>query len=124
MAKYLDERGDKVSPEETQKVVKVTGVEARQGFLGRPVLLVLVAGLALATIAWVIAEGYGEGIDNDAGTESTQSTVAEPYATSSDQPVTDNAAQPAEQTDQDPTAQSSTGGNDQSVSPTGTEKTQ
>lgn len=106
MAKNLDERGDKVSPEETQKVVKVTSVEARQGFLGRPVLLVLVAGLVLATIAWIIAEGYGEGIDNDAG---TQSTVAEPDAASSGQPVIDSAVQPAEEEKEDPAAQSGTG---------------
>ncbi|WP_186419324.1 hypothetical protein [Bosea sp. CS1GBMeth4] len=33
-----------------------TAVEARQGFLDRPVLLVLVAGLALAMIGWVFAE--------------------------------------------------------------------
>lgn len=33
-----------------------TPVEARQGFLDRPVLVVLVAGLALAMIGWVIAE--------------------------------------------------------------------
>jgi len=34
-----------------------TPVEARQGFLGKPVLIVLVAGLALAIIAG-IAVGY------------------------------------------------------------------
>jgi hypothetical protein len=33
-----------------------TPVEARQGFLDRPVLVVLVAGLALAMIGWVVAE--------------------------------------------------------------------
>ncbi len=33
-----------------------TPVEARQGFLGRPVLAVLVAGLALAVIAWIAVE--------------------------------------------------------------------
>lgn len=33
-----------------------TPVEARQGFLDRPVLVVLVAGLALAMIGWVFAE--------------------------------------------------------------------
>jgi len=31
-----------------------TPVEARQGFLGRPVLAVLIGGLILAGIAWVI----------------------------------------------------------------------
>lgn len=33
-----------------------TPVEARQGFLGRPVLTVLVAGLALAVIAWIAVD--------------------------------------------------------------------
>lgn len=31
-----------------------TPVEARQGFLGRPVLVVLIGGLALAGVAWMI----------------------------------------------------------------------
>jgi len=31
-----------------------TPVEARQGFLGRPVLMVLVGGLVLALIGWMI----------------------------------------------------------------------
>lgn len=33
-----------------------TPVEARQGFLDRPVLVVLVAGLVLVTIAWIAIE--------------------------------------------------------------------
>lgn len=33
-----------------------TPVEARQGFLDRPVLAVLVGGLALAMLAWVAVE--------------------------------------------------------------------
>lgn len=33
-----------------------TPVEARQGFLGRPVLMVLVGGLILAVIAWFAVE--------------------------------------------------------------------
>jgi hypothetical protein len=33
-----------------------TPVEARQGFLGAPVLMVLVGGLGLAVIAWVAIE--------------------------------------------------------------------
>ncbi|MFC5392967.1 hypothetical protein [Bosea vestrisii] len=33
-----------------------TPVEARQGFLDRPVLVVLVAGLALAIVGWIVAE--------------------------------------------------------------------
>jgi hypothetical protein len=33
-----------------------TPVEARQGFLGRPVLVVLIAGLVLAIVAWVAVD--------------------------------------------------------------------
>lgn len=33
-----------------------TPVEARQGFLDRPVLVVLVGGLVLVTIAWIVIE--------------------------------------------------------------------
>lgn len=33
-----------------------TPIEARQGFLGRPVLMVLIGGLILAMIAWIIVE--------------------------------------------------------------------
>ncbi len=33
-----------------------TPVEARQGFLDRPVLVVLVAGLVLVTLAWIVIE--------------------------------------------------------------------
>lgn len=33
-----------------------TPVEARQGFLGRPVLMVLIGGLMLAVVAWIAVE--------------------------------------------------------------------
>lgn len=33
-----------------------TPVEARQGFLGRPVLMVLIGGLVLAIVAWLGVE--------------------------------------------------------------------
>jgi type II secretory pathway component PulK len=36
---------------------------ARQGRRGTQVLIVLVAALVLAVIAWIIAESYGESID-------------------------------------------------------------
>jgi hypothetical protein len=43
--------------------VKLTATEARQGYLGRPVLIVLVAGLFLALIAWGAAEFFGNAIE-------------------------------------------------------------
>lgn len=33
-----------------------TPVEGRQGFLGRPVLMVLLGGLVLAAVAWLIVD--------------------------------------------------------------------
>ena len=35
-----------------------TPIEARQGFLGRPVLMVLIGGLILAIIAWIGVEMF------------------------------------------------------------------
>ena len=51
MSTYKDERGDTVSSVEAQKVVETTPVQARQGLLGRPVLMVLIGGLVLAIVA-------------------------------------------------------------------------
>lgn len=131
MATYVDERGNRVASEDTNRVVKETAVEARQGLLGRPVLMVLIGGLFLAMIAWGIAEMYGEAVDNDAATGVNQTTTAEPNAvvTPTDQKVIDNTPPAGEQmqsapTDRDPTAESGTGGESQSVAPAGTEKTQ
>jgi hypothetical protein len=131
MATYLDERGNRVASEDTKRVVEETPVQARQGFLGRPVLMVLIGGLFLAMIAWGIAEIYGEAVDNDPATDVNQSTPAEPntVVTPTDQRVINNTPPAGEQmhtapTDRDPTAESSTGGDSQSVAPTGTEKTQ
>ena len=57
-----------------ERPVEVTPVEARQGFLGRPVLMVLVVGLVLAMLAWAAAEYFGMAIDeqtpSDAATAS------------------------------------------------------
>ncbi len=53
-----------------RKVVE-TGTEARQGRSGRPVLTVLIAGLALALIAWLGAEIWGESTDAPAANTAT-----------------------------------------------------
>ncbi|MFA1626870.1 hypothetical protein ACDY96_30290 [Rhizobium mongolense] len=133
MATHLDERGNRVASEDKDKDKDVveTPVEARQGFLGRPVLMVLVGGLFLAMIAWGISEMFGEAVDNDAATDVNQSTTTEPNAvvTPTDQKVIDNTPPAGEKmqtapTDRDPTAGSGTGGDSQSVAPAGTEKTQ
>lgn len=80
MATYIDERSDRVDAAETGKVIVETPVEARQGFLGRPVLMVLIGGLLLAMVAWGISEMYGESVDDDAGTEINQTTTTTPNA--------------------------------------------
>lgn len=129
MATYTDERGNRVASEDTNKIVVETSVEARQGLLGRPVLMVLIGGLVLAMIAWGISEMYGEAVDNDAATDVNQTSTSTPNAvvTPTDQKVIDNAPPAGEKmqtapTDRDPTAESGTGGDTQSVVPAGTEK--
>ena len=53
--------GDKVPPmraddhSDADPAVE-TPVEARQGFLGAPVLMVLIGGLTLAVVAWIAVE--------------------------------------------------------------------
>ena len=56
--------------------VEVSSTEARAGFLGRPVLMVLVAGIALAFIAWGAAEFFV-----------TNPTVDEPVASAPSEPA-------------------------------------
>ncbi|CAN7692616.1 hypothetical protein LJR098_002366 [Rhizobium sp. LjRoot98] len=131
MNSFKDERGDTLSSVQTQKIVEATPVQARQGLLGRPVLMVLIGGLVLAAIAWAIAGMYGEAVDNDAVTETKQTTThgTKAVVTPTDQKVIDNTPPAGETmqtspTDRDPTAESGTGGDSQSVAPTGTEKTQ
>ncbi|MCM2439340.1 hypothetical protein HGO34_06345 [Agrobacterium vitis] len=52
--------------------------EARQGFRGKPVLIVLLAGLVLALVAWIPAEWWGQKIapSTDPATETTRPTTA------------------------------------------------
>jgi len=40
----------------------VTATEARQGFRGRPVLIILLAGIVLALLVWIPAEWWGNAI--------------------------------------------------------------
>lgn len=55
------EGGEKIPPmraddHSTADPAMETPVEARQGFLGRPVLVVLIGGLALAILAWIAVD--------------------------------------------------------------------
>lgn len=101
----FDERGNKVSTGDTNRAVKISGVEARQGLLGRPVLMVLVASLLLAVIVWAGVEIFGESTDNDAATQVQEAVPAAKDAAQSDQGTVDNT--PA---DKDPTPQTGSGG--------------
>jgi hypothetical protein len=111
MTTYKDERGSTVSTAKTEKVVEISSVEARQGGLGRPVLMVLIGGLVLAAIAWAFAGQYGEGLDKD--TSSKQLTTdSEAVVKPSNETVIDNTPPEGQTvpTDRRPTAGSGTGG--------------
>ncbi|WEZ83952.1 hypothetical protein P6U16_04205 [Rhizobium sp. 32-5/1] len=123
MATHIDERGDTVRSQDTNRKVEASAVEARQGLLGRPVLYVLIGGLFLAMIAWGAAEIFGESVDNDPATEVTQpSTDNSRSAAPEDQSVIDNSptAGETQQTapaDRDPTPETGTGGASQTTTP-------
>lgn len=59
MPRYIDTDGKVKDAPVVDRTVERNATEARQGSTGRPVLWVLAAGLALAIIAWGIAEIYG-----------------------------------------------------------------
>ena len=110
MAKYVDERGDRVSDADTTKTVELNGVQSRQGFLGRPVLMVLVCGLVLAAIAWAGAEMYGESTDNDAATKVEEKLPAPNSDAVSKQEAPGNLPAQPVPVDKDPTPQTGSGG--------------
>lgn len=77
---------------ETERRVELSPVEARQGLLGRPVLVVLVAGLLLAMVAWAASEFWGMSIDTQTPKDNTQITApATEPATENENIVNDNA---------------------------------
>lgn len=115
MTNYIDERGDRVSTADTNKTVRVSGVEARQGLLGRPVLMVLIGGLALAAVAWAGVEIFGESTDNDTATKVQQVAPATDEAAPANQGTVDNTPPAGDQmqtapTDKNPNPQTGTGG--------------
>ena len=56
----------------------VSPVRARQGFLGRPVLVILVVSLILAAIAWWGAELFGISIEPPASEQIGNPSTAAP----------------------------------------------
>lgn len=70
--------------------VELTPVEARQGLLGRPVLMVLVVGLVLALIAWAAAEYWGMAIDRQTPADTTPVTAPANTPVTEDKNMIDN----------------------------------
>lgn len=98
-----------------RKVVE-TGTDPRQGRTGRPVLIVLVAGLALAMIAWLGAEMWGE--STDAPAENTATPPGQSNSPTQPAPPSTGPAVSAP-TDQSPHPDGGTGGPSQSNQPEG-----
>jgi hypothetical protein len=98
-----------------RKVVE-TSTEARQGRPGRPMLIVLVAGLALALVAWLGAEMWGEA--TDAPAEQTATPPAQSNAPETPAPQSTTPAVPAP-TDQTTHPDGGTGGESQTNQPAG-----
>lgn len=80
MAKYLDE--PTLGPRNTSSAggEKISTNRARQGLLGKPVLMVLIGGLLLAVVAWTAAEKWGESIDPQAGAPTQTAPAPTPPA--------------------------------------------
>lgn len=98
-----------------RKVVE-TGTEARQGRPGRPMLIVLVAGLVLALIAWLGAGMWGEA--TDAPADQTATPPAQSNAPSAPASPSTAPAVPAP-SDRTPHPDGGTGGESQSNQPAG-----
>lgn len=60
----------------------LTATEARQGGTGRPVLVVLMGGIALALLVWAGVEYYGSQLPGN--TPGSEATVAQPSTESGD----------------------------------------
>lgn len=121
MTHQQDERGDPLTRTHDPARKDYTARETRQGGLGRPVLKVLAASLALAFLVWGAVEIWGESADPTVDTEQTSSTAND--AQTPTQETIDNTVPGGGETvptDRDPTQQSGTGGDSQSVTPDGT----
>ena len=84
--------------------------EARQGRLGRPVLLVLLVGLALAFAVWAAVEFYGQQLPGSDRGGQPQVTTTEPAAPAgTEQPTVDNSASSGSQQTETQNAQPTSG---------------
>lgn len=48
-----------------EKTEPMPATDARQGYRGRPVLIILLAGILLAMLAWIPLEWWGNGLAPD-----------------------------------------------------------
>ena len=100
----------------TDPKVTETATDARQGRTGRPVLIVLIAGLTLALLAWIGAEIWGETTDAPAAQTATP-PAGDNNPTATESPSVEPAVPTA--TDKTPHPDGGTGGPSESNQPAG-----
>lgn len=121
MPNQQDERGDPLNRTHGPGRESFTARETRQGGLGRPVLIVLAASLALAILVWGAVEIWGRSAEPTVDTEQAPSTSSDTQTLSQDK--IDNTVPSGSQavpTDRVPTHPSTTGGDNQGMGQDGT----
>lgn len=121
MTHQQDERGDPLTRTHDPNRKLYAAQESRQGGLGRPVLKVLGASLGLALLVWGAVEIWGSQVDPSAPVDASQTSSTSDGTPTQD--TIDNSVPGGSETvptDRDPTQQSGTGGDSQSVTPDGT----
>lgn len=123
MTHQQDERGDPLTRTHEPARKDYAARETRQGGLGRPVLKVLGISLALAFLVWGAVEIWGQRVDPSGPVDSSQTSSTTNGTQTPAQDTIDDSVPGGGQTvpmDRDPTQQSGTGGDSQSVTPDGT----
>lgn len=121
MTHQQDERGDPLTRTHDPVRKEYAARETRQGGPGRPVLKVLGFSLALAVLVWGAVEIWGARMDPSDPVDTSQTSSTSNGTVTQD--TIDNTVPGGGQTvptDRDPTQQSGTGGDSQSVTPDGT----
>jgi|GEM_PF-596768 len=124
MTHQQDERGDPLTRTHDPERKEYAAREVRQGGPGWPVLKVLGISLVLVFLVWGAVEFWGQKTDPAAPNDASQTSsttdrnqTPTPAGGTTDNSTGNGQAAP---TDRDPTPQSSTGGDSQSVTPDGT----
>jgi hypothetical protein len=120
MTHQQDERGDPLTRTHDPVRKEYAARETRQGGPGRPVLKVLGFSLALAVLVWGAVEIWGARMDPSDPVDTSQTSSTSNGTVTQD--TIDNTVPGGGQTvptDRDPTQQSGTGGDSQSVTPDG-----